>query len=156
MKAYFDNPLGFDLKPTEQDGYFLFTLNLDSPLTYHDGNGGKLQPNRRYKTDLGSIPKVLQVFVAPDKYKLAFLFHDSVWDHGGIWYCAPGYEEYSFVPISRRASNRRLRDMIIAEAAMHEDITPDEARRDAAHIKLGTDIGAVWAFLTRRRPRYER
>ncbi len=150
MKAHFENPKGFildDLIDGESSGEFMFRLNLDSPLTYHDGKGGKIQPNRKYITDLGSVPKPLQTFVAPDKYKLSFLFHDSAWEHGGLWYCAPGYEEYVFIPTSRRSSNRLLKAMIPVEAAMIEDIMPDEARRDSRHIKLG---------FTRRRPRHER
>ena len=164
MKPHLENVQGYTLVKTgdksnalgERAAEYLFTLDLVNPLTFHDGKGGKYQPNRKYKSDMGTIPKLLQRIVAKDKYLLSFLFHDSCWEHGGVWYCAPGYETYAFVKMNRTTSNRLLKDMVLVEGKLYEGIKPAELKRDAKWIKAAVDLYAFWARISRRVPRHKR
>ena len=151
------NPAGD--KAAEYD----FTLDPVAPLTYHDGRGGKYQPNRHYTrqakddtTDMGSIPKCLQWLIAKDKYLLAFIYHDSAWEHEGVWYCPPGYEHYIFQRMTLYESNAMLQRMVVADAAGDPLIGFREAQRDAWLIKKAVDLAAMWRQIRRRKPRYPR
>ena len=174
MIARFENVQGYNLVKAgtgknaagEMVAQYLFTLKKKNPLTYHDGKGGKMQPNRKYDgvgkvvarllTDMGTIPKILQLLIPKDKYLLSFFYHDSAWEHGGIWYCAPGFETYSFVEMGRMEANRLLRDMVLIEGAMDKTIKPGTLKREARWIKRAVDLAAFWFAIKRRTPRHKR
>lgn len=173
MKPHFENVMGWSIVKAgtgknsagEMVAQYIFTLK-DPALTYHDEKGGKIQPNRKYDgvrkivarllTDMGSIPKILQFLIPKDKYLLSFFFHDSAWEHGGIWYCYPGCDTFVFVEMSRMESNKLLKEMVLVEGKMDENIKPGTLKREARWIKKAVDLAAVWAGTTRKMPRHKR
>jgi hypothetical protein len=163
MKARFGNVLGYKLGLLGMkkglfgtlSAEYLFTLDLSDPLTFHDDKGGRYQPNRKYTTDMGSIPKPLQLLIPKDKYLLSFFFHDSEWAHGGIWYCPAGCDEFVFIETSKKQSNQRLKKMVLVEGAMYS-VRPGTLKREARWIKKAVDLAAFWARITKKKARHAR
>jgi len=164
LKAYFENPQGYDCPKLyegknsigELSAIYDFTLDPVAPITWHDGLGGRYQPNKHYSTDYGSIPKWLQPWIPKDRYLMSFLFHDSACEHEGMWYAAPGETVFVFVEMSRKEANAMLREMVLVEGALCEEIEPGKLKRDAKWIQYGTDVAAWWNRIRGRGPKYAR
>ena len=86
-----------------------FTLAIRDPLTYVGADGREYQPDRRYQTDKGTIPRPLQVLMPSDLFERSFLLHDSGYAFGGLWITG------AFVVMTRAAVDALLREMILAE-----------------------------------------
>jgi hypothetical protein len=124
--GWFENPQGYSLTWLRNERYaWLFTkaiyefqLNLDSPLTFHHPDGRRIQPDRHVsETDMGSVPLTLQMWIPKDRYLLAFLFHDSGYDHGGLYVALPGQEQFGLAVMSRLQLDELLRLMCRAQGA---------------------------------------
>jgi hypothetical protein len=112
----FINPKGYWLvkdeeKSTWWKAIYDFSLVLHAPLTFHDGSGRAITPNRHYLTDMGSIPRfppILQAVVPKDRF-LGFFHHDSGYEFGGL------HVDGVFTPMTRRQIDDLLFDMILAD-----------------------------------------
>lgn len=115
----FINPDGYwlrsNLAATIEQGkqMYDFTLDLEDPLSFFDDEF-IYQPNRKQTTDLGSVPRFVQGIrgFGKDDWEIAFLFHDAICKHGGLWVAG------EFVKIPRKKGDRLLRDMIKIEAKL--------------------------------------
>jgi len=165
VKQYFLNPYGYDLvkigaKRTlfgRRVAQYRFMLDPETPLTYVDAYGLKYQPNKRYETDMGSVPWLLQLRCPKDKYLVSFLFHDSAWNHGGIWCCSPDMDEpWDFMKLSRKEANDMLKEMVEVEGRTLNNEPASEYKSDSRLIRFGVRIGRWVARLRGKKPRYPR
>lgn len=132
----------YALDPHHWDGgwfgkqIFEFTNNPDNPLTC-ELRGNLYRPDNHFFTDMGSVPKALQLlcpkWFAKDRYPLSYIYHDSAYRHGGHWVAAPG--NWHFIPMTRKQVDNVLREMIILEGG---------GRANARTIWLGVRAGG-WA-----------
>lgn len=74
-----------------------FRLDARAPLTLWlwSSYPQLIQPNRKYTTDLGSIPRGVQPLIPKDSFIKSFLLHDSGYKFGGMWVNG------AFVPMER-------------------------------------------------------
>lgn len=92
-----------------------FKLDERHPITWVDRNGGHWQPDRHEnETDLGSIPPPLRSCFPQDEYEPAYIFHDSAYKHGGLYFSVTLDGPYRFVATSRRQADDLLADIICA------------------------------------------
>ena len=93
-----------------------FTNDDADPLTCCV-DGILYRPDHHYKTDLGSVPRTFQFilpeYFAKDRYVKSYLFHDSAYNHGGVWVAVNG--GWEFKAITRKQADEMLRDMILLE-----------------------------------------
>jgi len=122
--GHFDNDRGYRLDKIRDDPYlwiftkamYEFTLDPDKPLTYVTPNGTRLQPDRHLaETDMGSIPLTLQIFIPKDRFLKSFMFHDSGYNHGGLYMAPVGSNQFVFAPMSRSEVDNLLWFMVGAE-----------------------------------------
>ena len=77
--------------------------NID--LTFHHPQGYKIRPDKKFKTDMGSVPLFLQslipVLFAKDRWLREYIMHDSAYAHGGLWVALNGCEDYTFLKMQR-------------------------------------------------------
>lgn len=85
-RGYWDNQMGYDLTPVPNTDYFEFRAKAKC-LTWVCFCGLYIQPDHHFFTDLGSVPKPLQIFPAlrPTRFPRAYIMHDSGYKHGGLW-----------------------------------------------------------------------
>jgi len=164
MIAHFINPYGYDLVKVGsartllgRKAIYQLRLHPTDPLTYVDRVGLKYQPNQSYETDMGSVPWALRWLCDKDKYLLSFLFHDSAWEHGAVWACSPDVDgPYQPMPMTRKESNVMLAEMVRIEGQQMLGIPATEYGRDSRLIKRAVDLGAWWAKLRGKGPKYPR
>lgn len=95
---------------------FEFTNDAVDPLTWH-ADGLQARPDRHIvETDLGSIPRVVQLIPALSSTRFArsYILHDSAYRFGG-WYVRQSDGRFAFVPLSRAEADEWLYRMIRAE-----------------------------------------
>jgi len=113
----------FDLIPAGWSGGFRgkqlydFCNDERDPLTWSDGNGIMIRPDRHFVTDMGSVPLTLQ-FIAPgyfakDRWIRSFILHDSAFLHGGHWFAVKG--GWEFRELTMKQANKYLQQMVISE-----------------------------------------
>ena len=87
-----------------------FRSNPYSPIAYHVGLI-EYQPDHHFKTDGGSIPKLVQLIPCfqRDRFWRSYAFHDSAYKHG--WIYVNGMQ----TPIYRDQADAMLHDMILVE-----------------------------------------
>jgi hypothetical protein len=90
-----------------------FRLDADTPLTFAGADGVLWRPDRYFLTDLGSVPKVLQIALPKDEC-LGYLFHDSAYAHGGLW-CSFLGSAWAFTKMDRSEADALLRAMVAAQ-----------------------------------------
>lgn len=122
MKARFINKEGYSLVKDEHasNGKIVYRFKLDevTPLTYYCGSWF-WQPNKKYLTDMGSIPVALQVFpqLHKDRYLLSYMFHDSGYAFKGLYSSGRHDGQFTFFPKTRAEIDEMLFDMLQAEGA---------------------------------------
>ena len=126
--ARFENEAGYAMTICPGTDKFFFRLDEVLPLTYHDGPANSLQPDRRFSTDLGSIPDIVSWLPGYAPNRLAFLFHDSAYNTvsgrgHGLYLQTCGSGPFVFVSMSRRQVDDLMREMLIAEG-----VRPSAAR----------------------------
>ena len=91
-----------------------FINDDDFPLTYEDANTNLIRPDNHLITDMGSVPKILQArlpgWFAKDRYLKAYIFHDSCYSLGGLWFAIKG--GWEFRKLTRKQADLYLRDMV--------------------------------------------
>jgi hypothetical protein len=111
-----------ELWPLPSDGKwwrktrYEFTNDAQDPLTWH-AQGLQARPDRHIaETDLGSIPRVVQIIPAlsKDRYARSYIMHDSAYLYGG-WYVRMADGAFRFVRLSRAEADEWLYRGIIAE-----------------------------------------
>jgi hypothetical protein len=118
----FINKEGYGLVKDEHasNGSTIYRFKLDeaAPLTYYCGSWF-WQPNRKYLTDMGSIPDGLQIFpqLHKDRYLLSYMFHDCGYAFKGLHSCERVDGCYKFTPLTRAQVDEMLFDMLQAEGA---------------------------------------
>lgn len=93
--AGFLNPRGYRLDKVDDAPYLwiwrkaIYEYQADrlKPLTFVMPSGVSVRPDSHFKTDMGSIPALIQLFpnMSKDRFLLSFIFHDSCYAHGGLW-----------------------------------------------------------------------
>lgn len=110
--GYWENPIeGYDLRGIPQTSLYIFELNPDKPLTYRMPEGEGYQPDRHFRTDMASIPRILQWIpgLAKDSFRIPAIYHDCVYKLGFIW------KDGNRLYLTRKEADQMLRDMIHAE-----------------------------------------
>jgi hypothetical protein len=111
-----------DLWPLPSDGRwwrktrYEFTNDARDPLTWH-AQGLQARPDRHIaETDLGSVPRIVQIIPAlsKDRYARSYIMHDSAYLYGG-WYVRQADGAFRFVRLSRDEADEWLYRGIIAE-----------------------------------------
>ena len=119
----FVNPEGYRLcKDVKLSGIRrkpIYKVELDeaNSLCYFDGVY-YWQPDRHYFSDMGSVPRLAQVFAAfgKDHYLLSYLFHDCAYTFKGLYRSDLGARfGYEFFALTRKQADEMLYDMIRAE-----------------------------------------
>ncbi len=91
-----ENPQGYTLPKVDSKrrlggllaskAIYEYTMDLQAPLTFIDKDGRFRQPDRHLeRTDLGSQPPIVQLFIPKDRYLLSVIFHDSAYAHHWTW-----------------------------------------------------------------------
>ena len=113
----FVNQQGYSLVkiPQTDPAVYDFTLNAEKPLTFIHPDGWRLQSDRHFQTDMGSIPKRLQRFLPKDKFLLSFSMHDSAYGHGGLFIAGQDDSEFVFWRMTRREIDDLFCLMLISE-----------------------------------------
>jgi len=117
------NPSGYTLRDTGQfeTGFlpwikvrrYEFVLSRRIPLTFWSQTRGKyIRPDRHGYTDMGTVPLVLQWAVQKDAFLVSFIFHDSAWREGGLYFSDAYGGPYIFQAMHRSDSNALLKEMI--------------------------------------------
>lgn len=124
--GHFVNPQGYSLVKVRDVPYFwvfskaIYECRLkpgNAALTYTDDIGRSYRSDRHYYTDMGSVPKLAQVFVPKDRFLKSFLMHDSAYKNGGLWvYWAP-LQIWRFEHMVRDQVDELLAEMCEAEGA---------------------------------------
>ena len=85
--------------------------NVEKRLTWISPEGHKVQLDRHFETDFGSIPPPLGVFpsLTRTRFLPPFLFHDSGCQHGGLWIEKAGTNGFVFYDMTRLELDRLLR-----------------------------------------------
>jgi hypothetical protein len=122
------NPCGYTLRPTgEWEGHwpfrkvrkYEFTLSHHTPLTFWSQERGKyIRPDRHGFTDMGSIPVGLQWLFQKDAFLVSYIFHDSAWREGGLYFSDAYGGPYIYQEMHRSSANGLLVEMIEAEGGM--------------------------------------
>lgn len=111
-----------ELWPLPSDGKwwrktrYEFTNDERDPLTWH-AQGLQARPDRHIaETDLGSIPRAVQIIPAlsKDRYARSYIMHDSAYLYGG-WYVRQADGAFRFVRLSRAEADEWLYRGIRAE-----------------------------------------
>jgi hypothetical protein len=111
-----------ELWPLPSDGKwwrktrYEFTNDAVDPLTWH-AQGLQARPDRHIaETDLGSVPRIVQIIPAlsKDRYARSYIMHDSAYLYGG-WYVRQADGAFRFVRLSRAEADEWLYRGILAE-----------------------------------------
>lgn len=139
----------YDLRPLDEwTGWglwktrlYLFENDLIKPLTYHHPDGYTMRPDKKFKTDMGSVPLFLQslipVIFAKDKWLKAYILHDSAFCHKGLWFAKHDPRRYSFCEMKEKAVDDLLVLWIHASGG---------SCLSSAPIWLGVRIGGRFSF----------
>lgn len=173
--GYFVNPHGYDDSERWTEPYlapsawkwwplrrmvYLFQLHRTRPLTYVRADGTRIQPDKRFVTDWGSTPKMLQI-IAPSQEYPGYVLHDCCFRVGGLWHARPVLDStgapivnadtgqpvltrYEFTPYTLAAANGLLRDTILACGAT-------EARADLIYCAVAAAAWIPWASASKAR-----
>ncbi len=142
-------PAGYSMRVHHYAGrkaIYAVTVDKATPLTWVDATGAHWRPNWYALTDWGSVPAVLQM-ACPKDSCIGFLFHDSAYEHGGLWWSRSG-TSWRFASMDRAEVDSMLYDQVLAQWA---------ARGRAWAIWAGVRVGgwAAW-HPERHRPRQDR
>lgn len=110
-----------------------FSLLQPSPLTWRDEAGWWRPDQHEARTDLGSIPPPLRGALPHDQFPRSYVFHDSAWRHGGLWFAPTIFGPWGFCDLTKCEANAMLRRWVHAEGA----------RAATWPIWLGVSIGAL-------------
>jgi hypothetical protein len=92
-----------------------FTLSDLHPLTFRTPGHWHYRPDRHFVTDMGSIPRPLQLLFPKDEFLLSYLFHDSLCLHRKQFVSASLDGEYRPARMDSVEAARQLRTQIRAE-----------------------------------------
>jgi hypothetical protein len=114
-------PKGYDIYKVRDVPYmwllskaiYQFEL-MARPLTFMQDDGSMIQPGRLFETDMGSVPKSLQVFIPKDRY-LGYYIHDFVCRFGYVWYCGKDCQSWIKKHMTRSEADTLLRLMCAAD-----------------------------------------
>jgi hypothetical protein len=114
-------PHGFDLDPAYQEKYLLFfpkmiyeyEADVKHPLTFVHPDGRQFRPDNHFFTDMGSVPRVLQILVPKDRFLLGFILHDSCYRFKGLWVSGNNGKSFLFTELLRAEADELLRLMAI-------------------------------------------
>lgn len=94
-------------------------------LIYIDDNGVKYQLDRHFETDGGSIPPVVRltpfVHLDPWNFSRSYLYHDCVYQYGGLYIKYPEDSEFKFRLRTRNETDHLLGDMLPLDGATKAD-----------------------------------
>jgi hypothetical protein len=94
-------------------------------LTYTDNIGVQYQLDRHFDTDGGSIPPIVRItpFVHLDPWNFArsYLFHDCIYQYGGIYIKYPTDDKFLFRLLTRQQTDQLLSDMLPLDGATNAD-----------------------------------
>ncbi len=98
---------------------FDFKLDLADPLTWHRGDGFEAQPCITFVTDGGSIPNLIQIIPAFDKfrYPASYGFHDSAYKKHLWWTRNSVTQPFTKTRLTFSEANSLLHDMLLDEGA---------------------------------------
>jgi hypothetical protein len=92
---------------------FEFTSEAVAPLSYETDTGRMIRPDRHFFTDGGSVPLLAESLIQRDAFLPAYLFHDSAYEHGGLFECPQGSDIFTFRPYTRAEADELLRQQIL-------------------------------------------
>jgi len=95
----------------------------------------RVEPNRHYFTDMGSVGRLLGLAIPKDRYLLAFLLHDSGYTFGGFWI------DGGFVKFTRKQVDDLLYYMILVDPV--KPLSSALRALSAKTIWLGVRIGGA-------------
>lgn len=108
--------VGYDLDEQTPRSCFLggqtplvnFHLKRESPIMFRQSDGTLLMPAERFKSDGGSVkPPVATYWINAWRFKPGFLFHDSMYESGGLWVKKPGHL-WEWVEVTRAEADALL------------------------------------------------
>ena len=106
----FINKMGYTLTKRKSERHALlfhkaiyeFYLRKSKPLTFELPDGTKIRPDKHLaETDMGSTPMSLQLLFPKDEFLLSYIFHDSGYNHHGLYFKGPKAHVYGFKPMTR-------------------------------------------------------
>jgi len=105
MHGWFENQEGYTLRkiPSSRDPtLYEFSLSRSKPLTFIWEDGSCWQPDRHEITDMGSLPRLAQLWIPKDRYLLSWMCHDSGYLKGGLYVSPRRGRPYEFVKMPRK------------------------------------------------------
>jgi hypothetical protein len=117
---------------------FDFYLDAVTPLTFHEGCV-EFQPDQHFRTDGGSIPKLVQLIPAFDsmRYARPYAVHDSNYRHHYIF-----ERPFGAINMRRRAITRAEADVMLYTMLIAEGATQATAR--TVYRAVRSFGGFVW------------
>lgn len=115
-----------------------YTADKFDPLTFITPFELHIQPDKHFPHDMGSVPAFAQILFPKDRFLASYLFHDSGYDHKGLWFrnvaglsAAPSdwaflppaifqadRDQFAFVPLARDCLDQMLRHWTGAQGAL--------------------------------------
>lgn len=122
-----------------QTPIFAFHLNREHPLMFRQGDGTLLMTPERFPTDGGTVkPTQAQYWIPKDRFMPGFLFHDSIYQTGGLWAKRPGHL-WEWVELSRSETDALLMTFCLCD--------PVPCGWWKAHIVWsGVRVGGWWGW----------
>jgi len=88
------------------------------PVTFVDIDGAQYRsPLRSFRSDFGTIPRLLQVWIPATRYPCSFLFHDLLCDKDGLDVSEDGGATWETYKFKRSQADEMLYHMVLAEKA---------------------------------------
>ena len=119
---------------------YLYEADPKKPLTFHHPDGYLIRPDKKFKTDMGSVPLFLQWICSPlfakDRWLRSYLFHDSAYCHKGLWFAKHDPNKFEFCKISRKEADGLLKLMIKSQGG----------NLSSPAVRLGVRIGGRKAW----------
>lgn len=162
MKPYWVNPRGYTNLPTNPPQFersllfrwrtkqlFEFTADAEKPVTLVTNEGRRIRCDRHFIHNGGSIPPVVEWLtgVTREKYPPSFMYHDSLYQHGGGYVLAG--DNWVFCPMTRREC-----DAVLSQALAASGASPWEIRMVDFGLAIGG--GPSWRKHEKRRQEEEK
>jgi hypothetical protein len=90
------------------------TNDPDDPLTFHKPSGVMIRPPDVFESDMGTVPRLVRLFISKDRFLDSYIIHDAGYEEGGFRVSSDG-AAFCLVHVSRDVVDRQLRDCIKAE-----------------------------------------
>lgn len=108
------------LEPRRWFPVWKIDINEDHPIMFVDADGVRYRsPLRSFRSDFGTIPRIIQLWIPREKFPGSVLFHDLLCDKDGLDVSEDGGATWELYKFRRSQADDMLYHMVLAEKATH-------------------------------------